>query len=918
MSTRGVKSLISNRLAGNGGVLTAAILKEAKAYADKGWLTSGEKAALIQPTSYLADRGISITRIEPAAMEYAKQLGTTFGLVAFPNHSITPNPTPTNPTPTAPRNDVQAATEALRQAKEKGQDLGNYRQFEVELAGGKMTFSTRWRNHDLPAMILTNPQWKDPSPRDVLSDNMTAFRAIQTVDQLKTFLTEVTTREAAHFAAEGVDVRWDNEKFGVQGMRREAFFNAVRSQLAATGLSNAAQAASGHVLLNAEESLKLGRDYNMDVGSHTNYWPYWNNYADFLVKLAEQAPKGSDDRKVIENRLRDIYSRKTVFSQNREINERDFESSVNGALIYKPEFADGVGHRISLKEGSRSFDPKYELLTVATRNLPAELQQFAGAQVVRDGDALKFDFMGDAQTAGKTGETIPAALQAHIRAQSIDDRNLKNSDLTIRKLESGERARRNISADWDGGGTINVAKILIGWWGHCHNEAPLNAMGVDPQKGVKRYVADRGVPFEAALKSYSAEDVWDVAGNLAADHESGYVSSSGQPNYQVENTDFVGNRNNGNHWMLLELGGRSGSLRIDAEVTQLWHKSDPTQQYDSPMARFRRDLPAGDGTFEPNPESIRAQTRDDDEITIDAAGRKMEVKVKYVTLDSAGLPTEREAHVMLDPTVDEAVKISEELLDRRPGGGGKVQEHWYNPKTEEHFSITQSVNESDNFERKEIDRTAPKKVRSMRSRQETTYDSVIDIHDFATANMGLPFTFDTSTGMAVWNYPVNYLRVDQDNQVEKNEGGQKFTYTTYTLKYDTMGGPSGEASYIIKRDEAGRSVRAVALDPMPDFAYRNDKMVAAPATTDSRGNEVLNSQAYEAGYMTDTAREILNTSLWESQAQLLFASLSDKTGGDEARVFIDEKGHMLSFANDADFQAAVDADKQLRELQAVA
>ena len=39
---------------------------------------------------------------------------------------------------------------------------------------------------------------------------------------------------------------------------------------------------------------------------------------------------------------------------------------------------------------------------------------------------------------------------------------------------------------------------MIGWWGHCHNEAPGNAMGIDPQKGVEMYRADRGVAADKA------------------------------------------------------------------------------------------------------------------------------------------------------------------------------------------------------------------------------------------------------------------------------------------------------------------------------------------------------------------------------------------------------------------------------------
>ena len=66
--------------------------------------------------------------------------------------------------------------------------------------------------------------------------------------------------------------------------------------------------------------------------------------------------------------------------------------------------------------------------------------------------------------------------------------------------------------DWDSNGSINVAEISIGWWGHCHNEAPLNAMDIDPSKDVKFYRANRGVHAEKALSTYSTDDAWDIAG----------------------------------------------------------------------------------------------------------------------------------------------------------------------------------------------------------------------------------------------------------------------------------------------------------------------------------------------------------------------------------------------------------------------
>ena len=52
------------------------------------------------------------------------------------------------------------------------------------------------------------------------------------------------------------------------------------------------------------------------------------------------------------------------------------------------------------------------------------------------------------------------------------------------------------------------------------------------------------------------------------------------------------------------------------------------------------------------------------------------------------------------------------------------------------------------------------------------------------------------------------------------EDGVTYTYRTFKLMYETMGGPGKTQSFILKFDEAGEVVDACALDPMPDFVYR--------------------------------------------------------------------------------------------------
>ena len=471
-------------------------------------------------------------------------------------------------------------------------------------------------------------------------------------------------------------------------------------------------------------------------------------------------------------------------------------------------------------------------------------------------------------------------------------------------------ARRGISGDWNRSGGIDLTPIEIGWWGHCHNEAPLNAMGIDPKRGVTLYRAERGIARDRALQAFTADDVWDLFGALAADHEAGYATrgSLGLREAQVEVTKFVGSRNDGGHWFLLELE-RQGArrIRIDAEVTKLWHKSDPSQRYERPEDRFRRDLPDDDGGFAPNPDWIAAEVDDEDEITIDCLGRRLAFVATYVTFDDAGDRAEVKASVELDPTRDAWVKIAEEILDAGPRGG-RLAEHWYNAKLA-HYRRT-LVEVGAGGARRETQRDPEVPVARAIAQQETAYDSVIDIHDFVTKNMGLPFTFDTSSGLAVWNYPVSRVRIDRTREVTRVEDGASFHYASYRLRYTTMGGPKGDARYLIKRDDDGNAVRALALDPMPDFAFRNEYWVCAPVTADAHGDPAYNLQALQAGYLTDKQRETIVPDLWRRQAAICYASLAAPGSGHTVYAFETTDGDVRIFPDAASFRAAVDADQR--------
>jgi hypothetical protein len=901
MSTYGVRRRFVDVLVRGSGLVSEADFTELVAYARERGITAGEAKALLQPANYLRTsrvlrtRGIRLedVRLDAGAWTAAEALGRELG-VAAPFADL-PNARPTAPTPTP------TPTPAPAEIPAGGQRLGEPATWRLETSGAVLTFATRVGDRTYPAVVLANPAWKDPGPaRDLVAEHRTGLDAVTSLAGLVAFVRDVATKERAYLEAEGVATRFANERYAIQDARRHGFFEALAGAASGLRLPADERGRIRGVLIAEKERLLCDRDYVMETGSHENYWPYWNNFSGAIARILKQTAPGTDAYLAIKNRLEDIHDRKTVFGFRRQIDEQDLETSLGGALVHRLQFSDGSGHRVSLARDSYPTAPVYEVLEVASTELPAGHEARARAAVYRDTDlagTLRFD-------PGK--EAVPEALARHVHARRVPP-----AELGLRPFAPGEAPRRGIPGDWNRDRGISVTPIEIDWWGHCHNEAPLNAMGVDPKRAVTLYRAGRGIPAADALQTFSADEVWDLFGALTADHEGGYATfgSFGMRQAQIEVTKFVGSRNDGGHWFMLEID-RPGArrIRVHAEVTELWHRSDPTQKYDRPEERFRRDLPNPDGTFDPNPDWIEAEVTDEDEITIDSMGRRLTFTATYVTFDARGERRQKKESVELDPTKDAWVKIGDEIISATEPRGGKLAEHWYNPRQARYYRTVVDVGPDGRRGAPEQD--PPVRVARALSRQETVYDSVTDIHDFVTKNMGLPFTFDTSAGLAVWNYPVQTIRIDRTYEVQRIENGRTYDFTTYRLRYTTMGGPAGDARYIIKRDAGGNAVRALALDPMPDFAYRNEYWVCAPVVADGRGNAAYNVHALEAGFLTDRQRERLVTDLWRRQAAICYASLAAPGGGDTVYLFEGSDGELIVYPDAASFQAAVDAARR--------
>lgn len=918
MSTRELRRRLVAHLLRTRGELGLLGVQELLAYAQDGALTDGEKRTLVRPAAVVAETasltaaGITPDTLKVTPQARVKLLELAKSWDIRPELGGTASPTPERP---------------LDSALAHGKDLGDPLGWTLRTSGAHVRFSTEVFGRKWPALVMEKPTFTDPSRAKPPHVHHHA-RIVGAEDEasLGRVLRAVVAEEQAWFDAEGLEPGSPNVRFAIQNLRRVAFVNGVRDAclgLPALGLTVNA------VLVDLRDDMLSGRDHAMETGDHENYWPYWNNFVEALQKVGSQLAPGTDAAAAMDNRIHDLLRRKHVFNYRRTVDEKDAESSLGGVVIYRPPFTPGRGRRVSVVAGSDVYAPKYETLKLAETGIPEAHQALAGVPVYRhaDGD-LRFDVAEDdteLEPGWTAGAKLPTELHEHVVATPIPS----DDPLGLRARTTGERLRTGVPLDWNGSGQIQVSPIEIGWWGHCHNEAPANAMGMNPKKGVTLYRADRAVPLRSAEVRFGEDDCWDLIGAFTSDHEgdrvtdprTGKVSTPGYVQYstggryqptQVDETSFVGNRNNGGHWFELAPKGLR-RVRIDAEVKQIWGLEDPTHEYTDPMNRFRRDIENEDGTFDPNPDWLESGMSDDDVIAVQAAGRRLTVETRAITFDAQGQRIEQKTVAVLDPSKDAFVRLADELQQRSPKGGGQLVEHWYNPKTQQYKAVSVSVANKDGKWARTQTGEQVVETTSVTASQETTYDSVTEIDEYVVKDIGLPFTFDTSSGQAVWNYPVMKVRRDVLGRHTRVEDGSPFTYTTVQLTFDTIGGPSGNPRYIIKRDAMGRTVRALALDPMPDFAFRNERWVCAPVALDRWDRPAINHRGLTRGYLTDASRRQLVPDLWLRQAIVLYAALSDETAQGHAWVFETESGKLLSFEDEDHFRAAVDADRALRE-----
>ena len=367
MSTYGVRTRFVDVLVRGKGRVTEAAFAGLVAHARERGITSGERKALLEPADYLRTSrvlkahgiGLDDVRLDEAAWAAAETLARELGVSAlFPE---LPNAQPGNrPAPTATTPAPQPGG---------GTSLGPMSSWKLETSGAVVTFETKAGGRSYPAVVLTNPDWKDPGPtRDVAAEHKAELAAVTSLAELSALVRRVVAQEHAYFEASDVEGGSRNRRYGIQDARRLAFFDALARAAQGLQLPAGERGRIAAVLADEKERLLCNRDYEMETGSHKNYWPYWDNYQGAVGKILQQTAPETDAYRAIKNRLEDIFDHKSVFDFKREIDEKDLERALGAALVHRVPFTAGVGHRVSLARDSYPSLPRYEVLTVAARS----------------------------------------------------------------------------------------------------------------------------------------------------------------------------------------------------------------------------------------------------------------------------------------------------------------------------------------------------------------------------------------------------------------------------------------------------------------------------------------------------------------------------------------------------------------------
>jgi hypothetical protein len=552
---------------------------------------------------------------------------------------------------------------------------------------------------------------------------------------------------------------------------------------------------------------------------------------------------------------------------------------------------------VSLKAGTEhDYVPQYVTITVRSTGLPADLAAYAGKAVYRDGTDLYLD---------GTATKLPATATQH-----IEERPIAMANLTLRDLKPGEISRSNFKFDWSGSGGIQPTPIDIGWWGHCHIEAPLAALGVEAKNRVTYYSASS--QKEVGFDQHRANDLL-----FALLDANSMFDPTTRTRKSIDETTFVGSRNDSLNGFAdqirIQAGGRTHTF--EGRLHQIYRPGDGSTPVDQTFL-FQPRIPSEAG-LAANPEFLRAESGD---VHVISGNRKIVAEIKFLEWDANGMTKERRQQITLDPSQPTRVLLGSQMDH---GSGQEIlTKYYWNMKGNTLESLRWQAVRGRTFEPRLLNTvdpgTAPageefagvngmprfdvlaRNVHGFDLAREVQNESANEItaflEDAVRHNKGA--VVETSPDGPVWNFPMRNARVSDVT------AGNQGTFHNLDRSFETVNVEANGKSAKVTRTRGpdGKVKDAEFHTSFLDFAWRPEKWSALPFAEGA-----VNYDALSRGYLTgrdSQGRRRFTTELFGMASDVLYLSMLDAHASQgEVWGIRRADGKLEHFDNRAEYEA---------------
>jgi|GEM_PF-6926503 hypothetical protein len=707
-------------------------------------------------------------------------------------------------------------------------------------------------NRVAPGIIITrNKGVADPGRRTVQLDS----QRLRTATSRSALVAETRRLFVANEPyLRATEVSGPDKKY-IAADRQAAFFKQIKDGLPGTRLNGNELNQAKLALAILETRVVQGITHTPEIGHGVaaDYHPYSSPYSGGFEVLSGLTKNGVE-KNAFEN-LATYVTRKKTTRAGSEIKEWDIERSIGLRVALRT-----TKESVSPKSGTENnYNPQYVVIRLKTEGLPSELSGYAGKAVYKIGTEIYLD---------GTATRLPASATAHLRETPVAAKLL-----TLREFKPGEKKRSMMKFDWMGDGTIAETAINTGWWGHCHIEAPLAALGVEAKSRVTLFRESAGK--EVTVGKTAANDLLFGLFDTSAMYD---MTRRGMG--KIDQTAFVGQRNDSREggfgdYLSFKGSGRSQPFRV--KIKEVYKRGNSTET-ESLTYAFQERIPGTDANGRPtlvdNPEFLGRDARNRDLHRI-GGDRKVVAEVKYLDFrleseTAAGLTKERRQWTTIDPASQERVFVGSEI--NRRGTHPKVTKFYYNPRRraieslswewKRHEGRYQKVllngveageplpgEDFDNLSGRPRFATVRANVTGLELSREVRKESAHEITAFIgdTIRNKAGAVMETSPGGPVWNFPLTEASKHGVNVGTTESLFSQLDRAVQEVHVSvTTTGSDANATVVRRRDANGRVRGAEFRSEFIDFAWAPETYHALPSANGSSGG-MLNFDAIMRG-----------------------------------------------------------------------